>query len=77
MKQVWFSRVVRDSYGLGLWKVIRCGWEDFRRRSHFIVGNGRRLKCWKDRWCSENFFEESFLDLIFIAIDKESWVAEF
>ena len=29
--------------GVGVWKAIRNEWEDIISRSHFIVGNGRRV----------------------------------
>lgn len=40
----WCSKGVRDRYGVGVWKAIRNGWENFRTHSCFIVGNGTRVK---------------------------------
>ena len=41
-------RVVRDSYGVRCWKNFRNGCETIKSRSHFMVGNGRRVKFLKD-----------------------------
>ena len=40
----WCSKGVRDRYGVGVWKAIRNGWENFRSHSRFIIGHGTRLK---------------------------------
>ena len=37
----WCSKVVRESYGVGLWKAIRKDWELLANRVTFLVGNGR------------------------------------
>ena len=26
-------------------------WDIFNRKLSFIIGNGRRVKFWNDRWC--------------------------
>ncbi|KAL6332061.1 hypothetical protein AAG906_020740 [Vitis piasezkii] len=41
------------SYGVGLWKVIWLLWELVSSRTLFVVGNGRRVKLWKDSWCGD------------------------
>ncbi|RVX05614.1 putative ribonuclease H protein [Vitis vinifera] len=40
----WCSKGVRDHYGVGVWKAIRNGWENFQTHSCFIVGNGTKVK---------------------------------
>ena len=40
----WCSKVMRDGYGVGVWKAIGNGWKSFVSRTHFIVGNGRMVK---------------------------------
>ncbi|RVW67635.1 putative ribonuclease H protein [Vitis vinifera] len=50
----WCSREVREAHGLGLWKGIRMGWKMVSDRLAFIVGNGRRVSFWRDRWCGES-----------------------
>ena len=48
----WRSGVVRDSYIVEVWEEIKKQWELFNLMISFTVGNGRRVKFWKDRWCS-------------------------
>ena len=40
----WCSKVMRDGYGVGVWKAIGNRWKSFVSRTHFIVGNGRMVK---------------------------------
>ncbi|KAL6343049.1 hypothetical protein AAG906_017861 [Vitis piasezkii] len=56
----WCSKGVRDRYGVGIWKAIRNGWENFRSHSCFIIGDGTRVKFWKDLWCGNQALEEAF-----------------
>ena len=35
----------------------RNRWEVFKSKSHFIVGNRRRVKFWIDRWCGDLYLE--------------------
>ena len=35
---------------MGVWKAIINEWEGIKNRSHFIIGNGRRAKFWRDLW---------------------------
>ena len=56
----WCSGDSRESHGVGLWKAIRKGWMKFSKRVAFKVGDGRRVRFWKDRWCGEDSLEEAF-----------------
>ena len=42
----------------------------------YVVGNGRRVKFWEDRWCREEPLKIAFPTLFTIATFKEAWVAE-
>ena len=53
----WCSKEVKGAYGVGLWRAIRKDWEIICSRSRFIVGNGRKVKFWKDLWCEDQAFE--------------------
>ncbi|RVW13852.1 hypothetical protein CK203_079439 [Vitis vinifera] len=66
----------RDRYGVGVWKAIRNGWEDFRSHSRFLVGDGTRVKFWKDLWCENQSLEEAFPILFNLSVNKEGLVAE-
>ena len=50
----WCSREVREAYGMGLWKGIRMDWKLVSDRMVFIVGNGRRVRFWRDRGCGDS-----------------------
>ena len=67
----WRSGMVRDSYGVGVWKEIRKQWELFNSMISFVVGNGCRMKFWKDRWCSDEPLCETFLSLFALSDSKE------
>ena len=70
------SCVVRGSYGVGLWKAIRRGWEALGNNLVYSVGNGRRVRFWKDKWCGDDQLCTSFPSLFAISLDKEAWVAD-
>ncbi|RVW89042.1 hypothetical protein CK203_029384 [Vitis vinifera] len=72
----WCSKGVRDRYGVGVWKAIRNGWENIRTHSRFIVGDGTRVKFWKDLWCENQSLEDAFPNLFNLAVNKEGWVVE-
>ncbi|RVX22063.1 putative ribonuclease H protein [Vitis vinifera] len=64
------------AYGVGLWKGIRMDWDLVGARTSFSVGNGRRVRFWRDRWCGDALLCESFPSLFALSIEKEAWVAD-
>ena len=72
----WRSRVVRDNFGVGLWKAIRRGWDVLGDNLVYSVGNGRRVRFWKDKWYGDYPLCTSFPSLFAISLDKEAWVAD-
>lgn len=38
------TREVTETYGVGVWKAIKGGWEVFKGRTSFKVGFGSRVK---------------------------------
>ncbi|RVX06663.1 hypothetical protein CK203_029560 [Vitis vinifera] len=72
----WCSREVRDAHDMGLWKGIRMDWELVGTRISFNVGNGRRVRFWRDRWCGDSPLCESFPSLFALSTEKEAWVAD-
>ena len=67
--------MVRDSFGVRVWKEIEKHWELFKSMTSFAVDNRRRVKFWKDRWCSEEPLCEIFSSLFALFDSKEAWVA--
>lgn len=41
------------------------------------MGNGRRGKLWKDKWCGDELLSLSFTSLYALAVSKDAWVAVF
>ena len=39
---------MREEYGVGLWKTIRKDWDLLTSRVAFSMGNGPRVRFWKD-----------------------------
>ena len=42
----------------------------------FLVGNSRRVKFWKDKWCGDKPLCVSFLPLFAIVVSKDVWVVD-
>ena len=66
----------REGYGVGLWKAIRKGWDAFKSKISYVLGNKRRVKFWKDIWCGDTPLRTSFPSLFAIATSKEAWVCD-
>ena len=72
----WRSCVVRGSYGAGLWKAIRRGWETVGNNLVYFVGNGRRIRLWEEKWCGDDKLCALFPSLYAISLDKKAWLAD-
>ena len=68
----WCSREVRGAHGVWLWKGIRMNWELVGARILFLVGNGRRVRFWRDKWCRDSPLCVSFPSLFTLSVDKEA-----
>ena len=44
-------------------------------RISFLVGNGQRVRFWRDRWCGDSPLCVSCPSLFALAVDKEAWVS--
>ena len=53
MRKMEVSSLVVRGYETKLWKTIGKYWDTFYNRSSFVVGNGRRVKFWKNKWCGD------------------------
>lgn len=74
MEGGWCSKEARGNYGVGLWKAIRLFWELISTKTSFSVGNRRRVKFWRDKWCGDEPLCVSFPSLLALASSKEAWV---
>ncbi|RVX13715.1 Actin-related protein 5 [Vitis vinifera] len=72
----WTTREVRESYGTGLWKDIRKGWEEFFLRTRIHIGNGRRTRFWWDMWVGDSKLKDLFPLLFRIAANNSAIVAD-
>ncbi|XP_040992740.1 uncharacterized protein LOC121239540 [Juglans microcarpa x Juglans regia] len=72
----WCTREGNGSYGVGVWKHIRRGWGVFSRHTKFLVGEGTRIKFWRDIWCGEEALAVAFPSVFHVACDQEASVAD-
>ncbi|RVX10737.1 Transposon TX1 uncharacterized 149 kDa protein [Vitis vinifera] len=72
----WYTRDVREGFGVGLWKDIRKEGALLQNKVVFSMGNGRRVKFWKDNWCGNFTLCNFFPSLYAFASYKEAWLEE-
>ena len=72
----WSTCEARKAYGVGLWKAIRKLGHLVTHRFDFVVGDGRKVSFWKDKWCRTTPLCESFPSLFALTTSKEAWVNE-
>ena len=72
----WCSHRVHVLYGVGLWKFIRAGWDDFSRSLAFQVGDGTWVKFCLDTWCEVQPLRDSFPVLFRLARVPDASVAD-
>ena len=62
---------------MSLWKAIRNDWEILGKRVAFVLRNGRRVRLWLYKWCSDMPLKDAFPSLFVIIVSKEAWVVKF
>nr|CAN70698.1 hypothetical protein VITISV_029728 [Vitis vinifera] len=72
----WRTRDAMGKNGVGLWKAIRKKWGLLDGRLAYHVGNGQRMRFWKDKWCGDGPLCESFSSLFSMSMSKNAWVLE-
>ena len=68
----WNSREVREGYGVGFWTEIRKKGSLLLKNVSFAVGDGRRVRFWKDIWCRNNLLCEAFPSLFALVVSKDA-----
>lgn len=59
----WMTKAVTTPYGTRLWISIRGLWEEVKLKSKMKVGNGNKIKFWKDQWHEKGKLETLFPDI--------------
>lgn len=72
----WCSNEVMGTFGVGVWKHIRRGWDKFSKLIHFDVGVGSKVIFWHDIWCGDTPLKLSYFALFSIAWPKDVCVAD-
>ena len=62
----WCSLELSRTFGVGLWKNIKKGWEKLTNFTKFEVGDGSKISFWHD-WCREQTLKVAFLVLYDLA----------
>ena len=72
----WCSGECRNSFRTGLWKEIRKDWEIVRLNAKFVIGDGSRVRFWKDVWGGEEALCITFPTLFSLAVQKDALIRE-
>ena len=67
---------MREGFGVGFWKEIKEEGSLLQNEVVFSMGDGRRVKSWKDKWCGNIALCDSFPSLYAVAAFKEAWLVE-
>ncbi|KAH0711536.1 hypothetical protein KY289_007495 [Solanum tuberosum] len=68
--------IVSEPYGWGVWRVNQSFMELYGRNAFLKVGNGNKIKFWRDGWIDQIPLSESFPDLFSICNNPEARVCE-
>ncbi|RVW40104.1 hypothetical protein CK203_081942 [Vitis vinifera] len=72
----WYTRKVREGFGVGFLKEIRKEGSLLQNKVVFSMGDGRKVKFWKDKWCGSFALCNSFPSLYAFVAFKEAWLVE-
>lgn len=75
----WHSRVVKGAYGMGLWKHIRKGWDNFVSHTWYEVGDEWWLPriFWRNHWGESGNFQDRYPEFLRFARDKNELFADY
>ena len=71
-----FSRTPRGNHRTRLWKAINIEAAQMKQYCSFDLGDGQRIRLWKDAWCGDVPLNEVFPGLYSIADSKGAKVVE-
>ncbi|RVW55706.1 LINE-1 retrotransposable element ORF2 protein [Vitis vinifera] len=66
----WCTCGGREGYGVGLWKEISKEGLLLLNNVSFSVGDGKRVRFWKDKWCGNTPLCEAYPSLFDLAVSK-------
>ena len=72
----WSTCGGREGFGVGLWKEISKEGLLLLNNVSFSVGNGKRVRLWKDTWCGNTPLCEAYPSLFDLAVSKDARVAD-
>ena len=61
---------------MGLWKEINKEATVLRQFSNCVVGDGKRLRFWKDTWCGTEPLSETFHNIYTLATTKDAYLED-
>lgn len=76
-KEGWRQSSAQLKHYGGIWKKISEGWDEFLQHTKLEVGNGARIKFWRDIWNGDECFKNRFPDLFSCALNKDGHIADF
>ena len=72
----WFTKNGKGAFGVGLWKEINKEASVLSQFSNCVVGDGKRLRFWKDTWCGMEPLSETFHNLYTLATTKDAYLED-
>jgi hypothetical protein len=76
LKGGWCSEEVSVSFGVGVWKYIRRGWEKICNFVRFEVGDELHISFWHDWWCGDRSLKQCFSVLFSIVRNKDAMLVD-
>ncbi|WJZ95322.1 hypothetical protein VitviT2T_014100 [Vitis vinifera] len=73
----WNTCGAKEGHGVGLWKEISKESLLLLNNVSFSVGDGKRVRFWKDIWCGNTPLCEAFPSLFDLAGSKDAWVTDY
>jgi len=64
------------TFGVGVWKFIRKGWDSFSGFTRFVVGDDFKINFWHDLWCGDMALKVAFPTFFGIARAQDASVAD-